>query len=154
MHFHDSFIAHFFPVLSLSCCHKQTSAVLLLFIIHKSNKVASQDGARAASPPPRFPPITSFVHIHFVLCLEDPSYSLFQFSPTVSADTRKRRRRPTPRALSVALVEIFMRAAQVLSTVGNLNRASRHNFRIITYTKKKKKKKPCDKRVYNTRDVI
>lgn len=46
MHFHDSFIAHFFPVLSLSCCHKQTSAVLLLFIIHKSNKVASQDGAR------------------------------------------------------------------------------------------------------------
>lgn len=49
MHFHDSFIAHFFPVLSLSCCHKQTSAVLLLFIIHKSNKVASQDGARRHS---------------------------------------------------------------------------------------------------------
>lgn len=46
MHFHDSFIAHFFPDLSLSCCHKQTSAVPLLFIIHKSNKVASQDGAR------------------------------------------------------------------------------------------------------------
>lgn len=49
MHFHDSFIAHFFPVLSLSCCHKQTSAVLLLFIIHKSNKVASQDGSRRHS---------------------------------------------------------------------------------------------------------
>lgn len=71
MHFHDSFIAHFFSVLSLSCCHKQTFAVLLLFIIHKSNKVASQDNARrhfraASSSPPQFLPITSFVHIHFV----------------------------------------------------------------------------------------
>lgn len=84
MHFHDSFIAHFFPVLSLSCCHKQTSAVLLLFIIHKSNKVASQDGARRHSRGVlhhSFLLLRSFVHIHFVLCLEDLSYSLLQFSP-------------------------------------------------------------------------
>lgn len=39
MHFHDSFIAYFFLVLSLSRCHKQSSSVPHFFIIHKSNKV-------------------------------------------------------------------------------------------------------------------
>lgn len=46
MHFHDSFIAYFFLVVSLSCCHKQTSSVPLFFIIHKSNNVESEERER------------------------------------------------------------------------------------------------------------
>lgn len=100
MHFHDSFIAHFFPVLSLSCCHKQTSAVLLLFIIHKSNKVASQDGSRRHSRG-----VLHHSFSYYVLCpypfrplsrgsiLQPPP--VFSCLPAVSADSRKwKRRRP------------------------------------------------------------
>lgn len=45
MHFHDIF-AYFFLVVSLSCCHKQTSSVPLFFIIHKSNNVESEERKR------------------------------------------------------------------------------------------------------------
>ena len=69
-------------------------------------------------PPPQFPLITSFVHIHFVLCLEDPSNSLFQFSPAclpaclpaVSADSKKWKRRQ--RRPSLLLLQHFLHETQ------------------------------------------
>jgi hypothetical protein len=137
MHFHDSFIAHFFPVLSLSCCHKQTSAVLLLFIIHKSNKVASQDGARRHSRGVlhhSFLLLRSFVHIHFVplsrgSILQPPP--VFSCPPAVSADSRKWKRRsrglcwlPSSKFLRAAHKLFWPRRAATRRAVGNVNQMS------------------------------
>lgn len=130
MHFHDSFIAHFFPVLSLSCCHKQTSAVLLLFIIHKSNKVASQDGARRHS--------RGVLH-HSFLLLRPLSISILSFVsrihltasssfptclPAVSADSRKWKRRR--RGLCWLLSPKFIRAGQASPAAENVNQTLRY----------------------------
>lgn len=137
MHFHDSFIAHFFPVLSLSCCHKQTSAVLLLFIIHKSNKVASQDGARRHS---------RGVLYHSFLLLRSLSISISSFVsrihltelppvfsclPAVSADSRKWKRRRY--GLCWLLLTKFLRATQASLVIGNVNQMSRIFIICIFY---------------------
>lgn len=125
MHFYDSFIAHFFPVLSLSCCHKQTSAVLLLFIIHKSNKVASQDGARRHSRGvlhhdflllrPLSISISSFVSgIHLTA---SSSFLLPACLPAVSADSRKWKRRRPP-AFVRLLSPKFLCAARASLVIG------------------------------------
>lgn len=127
MHFHDSFIAHFFPVLSLSCCHKQTYAVLLLFIIHKSNKVASQDGARRHSRGvlhhsflllrPLSISISSFVsRIHLT---EPPP--VFSRLSAVSADSGKWKRRRR------GLRRNFYARARSLA-MGNVNQTPRYIF--------------------------
>lgn len=132
MHFHDSFIAHFFPVLSLSCCHKQTSAVLLLFIIHKSNKVASQDGSRRHSRG-----VLHHSFSYYVLCpypfrplsrgsiLQPPP--VFSCLPACLLSVRIRENGSDDAArplLAPALVEIFTR-------VSSLRRERKSNVTVI-----------------------
>lgn len=148
MHFHDSFIAHFFPVLSLSCCHKQTSAVLLLFIIHKSNKVASQDGARRHSRGvlhhsflllrPLSISISSFVsRIHLTA-----SSSFLPCLPAVSADSRKWRT-TLPRLLLAAFAETFTRGS---SLAGRRKRKSNVKVRqgIFAFYHHRAARKVCE----------
>lgn len=144
MHFHDSFIAHFFPVLSLSCCHKQTSAVLLLFIIHKSNKVASQDGSRRHSRG-----VLHHSFSYYVLCpypfrplsrgsiLQPPP--VFSCLPACCQCGFEKMEATTPRGLCwPPLSSKFLRASR--ASVGNVNQMSRLYlfFSIVVVARRRK----------------
>lgn len=144
MHFHDSFIAHFFPVLSLSCCHKQTSAVLLLFIIHKSNKVASQDGARR-----HFRDVlsTTTVSSYYALCpypfssfvFKDPSYDP---PPRFSLICRGENRN--------AAVFFYRPASRNLREIAVPGRDTEWTYRAYTFSRHKRKKHVDNEATFNT----
>lgn len=169
MHFHDSFIAHFFPVFSLSCCHKQTSAVLLLFIIHKSNKVASQDSARRH--------FSTTVFSYYVLCpylfrpLSRGSilYSRLHFSsiclPSVCA---RKRHKNTKTTFSAAFVDTFIEsliscADKICQQSGGNNKSSIavHVFSITVTVKcvrnvliTRRRHLACESRAIRTRRAV